>query len=96
MGKAQYPGTSLSGIGGVETGADAAEFILLGSHTVQVGRRSAVVIVVVLWTLAVKLGSCALVPCFVAATGEWVARSTRQLATDIVAYDCGCRLVCVD
>lgn len=27
---------SLSGIGGVETGADAAEFILLGSDTVQV------------------------------------------------------------
>lgn len=30
-------GLSLSGIGGVETGADAAEFILLGSDTVQVG-----------------------------------------------------------
>lgn len=30
-------GRSLSGIGGVETGADAAEFILLGSDTVQVG-----------------------------------------------------------
>lgn len=30
-------GVSLSGIGGVETGADAAEFILLGSDTVQVG-----------------------------------------------------------
>lgn len=29
---------SLSGIGGVETGADAAEFILLGANTVQVGR----------------------------------------------------------
>ena len=29
-------GVSLSGIGGVETGADAAEFILLGSNTVQV------------------------------------------------------------
>lgn len=27
---------SLSGIGGVETGGDAAEFILLGSNTVQV------------------------------------------------------------
>ena len=27
---------SLSGIGGVETGYDAAEFILLGSNTVQV------------------------------------------------------------
>lgn len=29
-------GASLSGIGGVETGGDAAEFILLGSDTVQV------------------------------------------------------------
>lgn len=29
-------GKSLSGIGGVETGSDAAEFILLGSDTVQV------------------------------------------------------------
>lgn len=28
---------SLSAIGGVETGADAAEFILLGANTVQVG-----------------------------------------------------------
>ena len=32
----EYKGRSLSGIGGVETGADAAEFILLGSDTVQV------------------------------------------------------------
>ncbi|MEP2775566.1 MAG: NAD-dependent dihydropyrimidine dehydrogenase subunit PreA [Luteolibacter sp.] len=31
-----FPGRSLSGIGGVETGADAAQFILLGSDTVQV------------------------------------------------------------
>lgn len=31
-------GVSLSGIGGVETGADAAEFILLGADTVQVRR----------------------------------------------------------
>lgn len=30
-------GASLSGIGGVDSGADAAEFILLGSDTVQVG-----------------------------------------------------------
>lgn len=30
-------GYSLSGIGGVETGGDAAEFILLGADTVQVG-----------------------------------------------------------
>lgn len=29
-------GVSMSGIGGVETGGDAAEFILLGSDTVQV------------------------------------------------------------
>lgn len=29
---------SLSGIGGVETGYDAAEFILLGSNTVQVNQ----------------------------------------------------------
>lgn len=29
-------GLSLSGIGGVETGNDAAEFILLGADTVQV------------------------------------------------------------
>merc|ERR1711959_470462 len=32
----EYPNRSLSGIGGVETGADAPEFILLGSDTVQV------------------------------------------------------------
>lgn len=30
------PEHSLSGIGGVETGGDAAEFILLGANTVQV------------------------------------------------------------
>lgn len=30
---------SLSGIGGVETGGDAAEFILLGANTVQVGLK---------------------------------------------------------
>ncbi len=30
-------GPSLSGIGGVETGRDAAEFLLLGANTVQVG-----------------------------------------------------------
>ena len=34
--KKDFPGRSLSGIGGVETGADAAQFILLGSDTVQV------------------------------------------------------------
>src|SRR5438552_12920149 len=30
------PKTPVSGMGGVETGADAAQFVLLGSHTVQV------------------------------------------------------------
>lgn len=30
---------SLSGIGGVETGGDAAEFILLGANTVQVSKE---------------------------------------------------------
>ncbi|CAN5521386.1 hypothetical protein BH18VER1_BH18VER1_08970 [soil metagenome] len=34
--RSEFPGRSLSGIGGVETGHDAAEFILLGSDTVQV------------------------------------------------------------
>ncbi len=34
--RAEYPGRSLSGIGGVETGLDAAQFILLGADTVQV------------------------------------------------------------
>ena len=32
----EFPGRSLSGIGGVETGEDAAQFILLGGDTVQV------------------------------------------------------------
>jgi dihydropyrimidine dehydrogenase (NADP+)/dihydropyrimidine dehydrogenase (NAD+) subunit PreA len=32
----ELPGRSLSGIGGVETGEDAAQFILLGADTVQV------------------------------------------------------------
>jgi dihydroorotate dehydrogenase subfamily 1 len=32
----EFPGRSLSGIGGVESGNDAAEFILLGADTVQV------------------------------------------------------------
>ncbi len=32
----EFPGRSLSGLGGVETGNDAAQFILLGSDTVQV------------------------------------------------------------
>jgi len=34
--KSEFPGRSLSGMGGVETGEDAAQFILLGSDTVQV------------------------------------------------------------
>jgi hypothetical protein len=34
--KQEFPGRSLSGIGGVETGSDAAQFILLGCDTVQV------------------------------------------------------------
>jgi dihydropyrimidine dehydrogenase (NADP+)/dihydropyrimidine dehydrogenase (NAD+) subunit PreA len=32
----EFPGRSLSGLGGIENGKDAAEFILLGSDTVQV------------------------------------------------------------
>jgi dihydropyrimidine dehydrogenase (NADP+)/dihydropyrimidine dehydrogenase (NAD+) subunit PreA len=32
----KYPGRSISGIGGIESGADAAQFILLGADTVQV------------------------------------------------------------
>ena len=32
-------GQSISGIGGVESGGDAAEFLLLGAQTVQVGAR---------------------------------------------------------
>lgn len=34
--KHEFPGRSLSGIGGVESGKDAAQFILLGCDTVQV------------------------------------------------------------
>jgi dihydropyrimidine dehydrogenase (NADP+)/dihydropyrimidine dehydrogenase (NAD+) subunit PreA len=34
--KKDFPGRTLSGLGGVETGSDAAQFILLGSDTVQV------------------------------------------------------------
>lgn len=34
--KKEFPGRTLSGIGGVESGNDAAQFILLGSDTVQV------------------------------------------------------------
>ncbi|MGO8764841.1 MAG: NAD-dependent dihydropyrimidine dehydrogenase subunit PreA [Limisphaerales bacterium] len=34
--RAEFPGRSLSAVGGVETGNDAAEFILLGGDTVQV------------------------------------------------------------
>jgi dihydroorotate dehydrogenase subfamily 1 len=31
-----YPGAPISGMGGIETGADAVQFFLLGSHTVQI------------------------------------------------------------
>jgi dihydroorotate dehydrogenase subfamily 1 len=34
--KSDFPGRSLSGIGGIESGRDAAQFILLGCDTVQV------------------------------------------------------------
>jgi dihydroorotate dehydrogenase subfamily 1 len=34
--RSEFQGRSLSGIGGIETGSDAAEFILLGANTVQV------------------------------------------------------------
>ncbi|HEV2095459.1 MAG TPA: NAD-dependent dihydropyrimidine dehydrogenase subunit PreA [Chthoniobacterales bacterium] len=34
--RGEFPGRSLSGIGGIESGGDAAQFILLGSDTVQV------------------------------------------------------------
>lgn len=34
--KAEFPGRTLSGIGGIETGHDAAQYILLGCDTVQV------------------------------------------------------------
>lgn len=34
--KEEFPGRSLSGIGGIESGRDAAQFILLGCDTVQV------------------------------------------------------------
>lgn len=34
--RAEFPGRTLSGLGGIESGADAAQFILLGADTVQV------------------------------------------------------------
>jgi len=34
--RTEFPGRSLSGLGGIESGCDAAEFILLGCDTVQV------------------------------------------------------------
>jgi dihydropyrimidine dehydrogenase (NADP+)/dihydropyrimidine dehydrogenase (NAD+) subunit PreA len=36
MMKDEFPDRTISGIGGIETGEDAAQFILLGAHTVQV------------------------------------------------------------
>ncbi len=34
--RSEFPGRTLSGLGGIESGNDAAQFILLGSDTVQV------------------------------------------------------------
>jgi len=34
--RAEFPGRSLSGLGGIESGSDAAQFLLLGCDTVQV------------------------------------------------------------
>jgi dihydroorotate dehydrogenase len=34
--RSEFPGRSLSGIGGIESGTDAAQFILLGADTAQV------------------------------------------------------------
>ena len=34
--RSEFPGRSLSGLGGIESGYDAAQFILLGADTVQV------------------------------------------------------------
>jgi hypothetical protein len=31
-----FPGVPVSGMGGIETGLDAAQFMLLGAHTVQI------------------------------------------------------------
>jgi dihydropyrimidine dehydrogenase (NADP+)/dihydropyrimidine dehydrogenase (NAD+) subunit PreA len=36
MTEADFKGRTISGIGGIETGEDAAQFMLLGAHTVQV------------------------------------------------------------
>jgi dihydropyrimidine dehydrogenase (NADP+)/dihydropyrimidine dehydrogenase (NAD+) subunit PreA len=36
MMRREFPARSLSGLGGIETGGDAAQFILLGADTVQV------------------------------------------------------------
>jgi dihydropyrimidine dehydrogenase (NADP+)/dihydropyrimidine dehydrogenase (NAD+) subunit PreA len=34
--RAEFPGRTLSGLGGIESGSDAAQFLLLGADTVQV------------------------------------------------------------
>lgn len=43
---------SLSGIGGVETGGDAAEFILLGANTVQVQREDVAYDFIIIYAFA--------------------------------------------
>ena len=63
-----YGGASLSGIGGVETGADAAEFILLGSDTVQV------------W-LVVDWSWCVSSACVLGGSGAGLLRSFRTNQT---------------
>jgi len=43
---------SLSGIGGVETGSDAAEFILVGANTVQVGKSIFIAFLFIMFLLS--------------------------------------------
>lgn len=49
---------SLSGIGGVETGGDAAEFILLGANTVQVESWKSFSKAFFLWLIPLIVFSC--------------------------------------